>query len=162
MSEHGSVSNKLVDDIRLRSILWVLVMPNVLGRVKDLESKSIQEFSLGQQTTDRLESPACFTLKELRDIIKLWNGFSSESFDIRLHLYHDRKSLFTSIFVKEFPELRVYESPDPDLVLVVLHSGDFCIPYIVCESYIGYFFPSLSINRIPETWMLRVPDICFT
>jgi len=46
VSKHWGVTNKLVDDIWLRSVLWGIMVSNVLCRVENLESKSIQELSL--------------------------------------------------------------------------------------------------------------------
>lgn len=53
VSEHGRVTHQLVDDVGLRGVERLRVVPNVLGRVENLECKSVQELSLSQQTADR-------------------------------------------------------------------------------------------------------------
>jgi len=58
MSKHWRVTQQLVDNVRLGSIEGSRVMSDVLGRVENLECKSVQELPLGQEATDGFESPA--------------------------------------------------------------------------------------------------------
>ena len=85
MGKHGCVTHELVDDIRLRSVKRVLVMSDILGGVEDLEGETVQELTLGEKTSDWLQSPASFGLKELRDIFKLRNlSFAQIDFLLKL------------------------------------------------------------------------------
>ncbi len=49
------------------------MVPNVLSRMEDFESKAIQEFSLGKKAAHWFESPSCLGFQELRNIIELGN-----------------------------------------------------------------------------------------
>lgn len=46
MSEHGSMTQKLVNNVGLGRVEWSGVMPDVLGRVENFECEAIQEFAL--------------------------------------------------------------------------------------------------------------------
>jgi len=41
MGKHGSVTHKLVNNIRLRSVKRFLMMSDILGGMEDLESKTV-------------------------------------------------------------------------------------------------------------------------
>ena len=47
VSKHRGVTDQLVDDVRLRSVLWRSMMSDILSAMEDLESQSIQELTLG-------------------------------------------------------------------------------------------------------------------
>ena len=57
MSKHGSVTHQLVQNVRLRRVKRLCMVSNILRRVENLESEAIQELTLGQETTDWLQSP---------------------------------------------------------------------------------------------------------
>ena len=48
MAKHGGVTDELVNDIWLRCVKRLTVMPHVLSRVEHFESKGIQELSLSK------------------------------------------------------------------------------------------------------------------
>lgn len=75
-------------------------MANVLGRMEDLEGKAIQEFSLCQQASHRLETPSSLRLKELRDRVKLRNLIGSES-NVLLEFVDGPVELLASICLVE-------------------------------------------------------------
>ena len=54
MGEHRCMAHQLVNNIWLGSVQRLVMMPDVLRRVEYSESQTVQEFTLGQQTTDRL------------------------------------------------------------------------------------------------------------
>jgi hypothetical protein len=58
MSEHRGMAEKLVDNVGLRGIKRLRVMSDILGRMENSEGKTIQELSLGQQSTDRFQAPS--------------------------------------------------------------------------------------------------------
>ena len=61
-------------------------MSDILSRVENLESKSIQELSLSQKTTNWLELPSSFLLKEITDGLQLRNSGITKSFHIVFHV----------------------------------------------------------------------------
>ncbi len=48
--------------------------------MEDLESETIQEFSLGQEASHRLQSPSSLGLKEFGDRLKLRNLICGETY----------------------------------------------------------------------------------
>ena len=73
MSKHRSMAKQLMQDVWLWCVKRLRRMPDVLSRVEYSKCESIEEFSLRQQSTDWLESPASLCLEESRDVFKLWN-----------------------------------------------------------------------------------------
>lgn len=64
MRKHGGVTHQLVNDVRLRRVQRLCVVPNVLCRVEHFKGQSVKELALGQQSSDRLQSPASPRLEE--------------------------------------------------------------------------------------------------
>lgn len=62
-----------MNDIGLRSVQWLRVMPDVLSRVEDFKREAIEELALSEQTTDGLQPPTRSLAQELRDILELGN-----------------------------------------------------------------------------------------
>jgi len=55
------------------------VVANILGGVENVESQAIQELSLGEEATHRLQPPACLCLQILGNIVQLRNLFRRKS-----------------------------------------------------------------------------------
>lgn len=65
-----------------------------------LESQTVQELTLRQQTAHRLQSPSGLALDVLRDVIELWNGLWSISCHVLFHLLDNFNTFLASIFVE--------------------------------------------------------------
>jgi hypothetical protein len=64
--------------------------------MEDLEGEAIQELSLSEETSNRLQAPASLRLKELRDRVKLRYLIHCES-NMFLELVNGPVELFASI-----------------------------------------------------------------
>lgn len=94
--KHRRMPEKLVDNVWLRGVQRHTVMSYVLSRVEYLESEAIQELSLSQETSHRLEPPASLRLQELRNRIKLGNLFRGETY-VLLKLVDGPHEFFTRV-----------------------------------------------------------------
>ena len=154
MGKHGCVTHELVDDIRLRSVKRVLVMSDILGGVEDLEGETVQELTLGEKTSDWLQSPASFGLKELRDIFKLRN-LSFAQIDFLLKLCDGPVEFRAGMVLEQTNEVAVTEGPYVFLLLSVLESWDW-VSHLVRQGQIGDFFSSCTIDRVTEAGVVSI------
>jgi len=59
------MANQFVDNVWLWGVLWVAVMPYVLGGVEDLKGQGVQKLALRQKTTYGFQPPAGLALNVL-------------------------------------------------------------------------------------------------
>ena len=154
MGKHGSVTHKLVNNIRLRSVKRFLMMSDVLGGMEDLEGKTVQELTLGEKTSNRLQSPSCLSFEERRDIFKLRN-LSLAQINLFLKLCDSPVKFFTCVVFEQMNEFFVTEGPHVFLLLSVLKSWDF-IDHFVLHCQIGDLLSSCAIDGVAETWVVSI------
>ena len=156
MSEHGSMTQKLVNNVGLGRVEWSGVMPDVLGRVENFECEAIQEFALRQKTTHWFKAPACARLEELRNVFKLWDSVSSKT-DIFLEFRNSPIELLARIGLVKFGKCFVAELPGGNLLLRVLETGNL-LANLVIKGEICDFFSACAVDRISEAGVVCILD----
>ena len=66
------MSKILMNTIRFYREKWLGVMSDVLSAMEDFKCESHEEVFFGEETCNRLKSPACALLDYLREIFLLW------------------------------------------------------------------------------------------
>lgn len=152
------MTNQFVNDVWFRSVLWVAVVSDVLGRMENLEGKTIQELSLSQETTDRLKSPSSLRLKEGTDVLQLGDIGVAESFNILLHFFNCKVGLLTCVFFEQGLQLLVAVLPDILFLIRVGNFRDFWVTNFVVKCNICNIVSSLFVLRISKTGMVNLLD----
>ena len=131
-------------------------MSDVLGRVEHLESKSIQELALSEQTTDWLQSPPCASAKEVRDVIELGNLMFIEIYFL-LELVDCPVELIASVGLKHLDKIAIAIGPDFILDFSVLDAGNG-VSHSVFHGDVGDLRSALLVHGVAESGMVSLLD----
>ena len=145
-----------MNNIWLRGVEWLSMMSDVLGRMEHLKGKPVEELSLGEKTTHRLQSPASSFLEEVRDVFQLWDLLLAQ-IDFLLKLVDRPIKLVTSIGLEQLNQVAIAEGPDIFLNLGVIEALDR-IDHSVVHGHLGDLAPSGDVDRVAEAWMVRILD----
>ena len=150
------MAKQFVDDVGLGRVHGVGVVANVLSRVESFKSKSVQEFTLGEQSTNRLQSPAGFVLQELGDVFELGDLVLAEV-NVLLELFDSPVKLLASTVLEHFHQFRVHKLPHTLLIGSVLESRNG-VTHAIVERHFGDEFATLAVLGVFEAWMVRLLD----
>ena len=156
MSKHRSMANQLMDDIWLWSIEGFGVVADVLCRVEHLEGKSIQELTLCEQATNRLQSPTSSLAQKLADVFEL-RDFIFVQIDLLLKLSDCPIEFFARISLEHPSQVIVAELPDVLLMLMVVQSLDR-VNHLIVECHLSDFLSASAVLFIMEARMISLLD----
>ena len=63
MGEHGNMSHNFMHDVRLRNVIHIADVPDVLGNTEDFEGKGIEKLSLVEDAWCWFQSKSCFMVQ---------------------------------------------------------------------------------------------------
>ena len=150
------MAHELVDNIGLGGVEWLIMVSDVLRRMENLKCKPVEELSLGEKTTHRLQSPAGSFLEEVRDVFQLWDLLLAQ-IDLLLKLVDRPIKLVASIGLEQLNQVAIAEGPHIFLDLGVLEALDR-VDHSVVHGHLGDFAPSRDVDRVPEPRMVRILD----
>ena len=145
-----------MDDVRLWGVEGLRPMANILRGVEYAKCKTIQKFTLGQESTYRLEAPACSRLQESWNIFKLGNIVATEA-NLFLKLFDCPVKLFAGVCLEQFDEIGVAKVPGFNLIFGILKSWNRLMYHIACRSVVD-FLTTLSVGHVAEARMICVLD----
>jgi hypothetical protein len=120
-----------MNEIGFRRVQRRRAVSDILSRMEHSKGKAIEEFTLGQKATDRLQTPSCFRLQKLRNIFELRNGIRMVSF----HIFTERNNalikFFASMLGEHFDQFVEAEFPRVNFILLIINFFNGSIHFVV-------------------------------
>ena len=124
--------------------------------MEHFESQTVEELTLGEQSTDGLQPPASSRSEEVRDVVELGN-LRLAQVDFLLELANGPVELITSIRLEHFKQVAVAECPNVFFLLGILQSWNRVYHFVV-HGHLGHLSASLDVYRIAEGRMVAFLD----
>ena len=124
--------------------------------MENAEGKSVQEFSLSQQATHWLQTPAGSFAQKVGDIVQLRN-LSLTEIDLLLELSDGPVEFVARVRLVHVDQVLVAEGPHLFLGLCVVQPRDR-VAHPVVHGHLCDFFSTLFVDWIAEGWMVSLLD----
>lgn len=121
-----------------------------------LKCKTVEELSLGKQSSNWLQTPSGLALEEVRDVRKLRDLVRSES-HFFLELTDGPVEFLAGVCIEHGCKIFIAEPPGVLLILSVDKARDLVL-HLVIEGDLGNFISTLAVFLVGEAGVVRLLD----